>query len=208
VRFRYRASSIHLVEGRCPGWPAMEVRGRSAASASRPARGTAFHETGRANTPKVVDARLLHQLPARPGLAWLGGRPSNTAPPVWCAGQLAGRTSGPTAAPGPCGMPLDTGQPFLMPGTSRHGAGGVRRSARGRCRGACTRPGWMHDSRLHFASTSGGGCRRIPYMFRRSRPPTSDTCPLKSGSGGRASRPSFMNRLFPNRLWMIAPGGR
>ena len=45
--------------------------------------------------------------------------------------------------------------------------------------------GWTHESRLHFASTSGR-VQRIRYMFAVA-PPTSLTTPLNSGSAASFS---------------------
>src|SRR6266540_2826712 len=61
--------------------------------------------------------------------------------------------------------------------------------------------GWTHDSRLHFASTSGRE-HRIVYMFAVA-PPMSEMMPLNSGSA--ASFSTSFRTDAGDRLWMIRP---
>ena len=61
--------------------------------------------------------------------------------------------------------------------------------------------GWTHDSRLHFASTSGR-VQRIWYMLAVG-PPMSETAPENSGSC--PMRRSSSRTDSDDRDWMIRP---
>ena len=61
--------------------------------------------------------------------------------------------------------------------------------------------GWTHESRLHFASTSGR-VQRIVYMFAVG-PPMSVITPLNSGSAASFST-SFRTDSC-ERFWMMRP---
>ena len=140
---------------------------------------------------EVVDRRLLHQL-QHVGLGVLRGDLQLAADVV--RRPAPARTPA-TAGPGPCGCRWRR-TPCGCPARSRtffissiSGPWSVPSSLQ--------IVGWTHDSRLHFASTSGR-VQRIWYMFAVG-PPMSLMTPLNSGSAAIFSH-FVEDRLLRPRL--------